>query len=92
MSKVFIIKNQDNHYLDKHDEWVDGSEAAQVFRSPHRDIALNKLIDQNIRDVSIRGELIQCELDSHNQPRVNVINPIATTESPPLQTESCDAS
>ena len=76
MSTVFIVTNQHNHYLGKHDDWVDGSEPAQLFRSPHRDVVLNKLIDANIKDFTLRAEIMSCDIDKNKLPIVEVLNPL----------------
>jgi hypothetical protein len=79
---VFVIRNQHNHYLGKHHEWLDGSHPSALFRTVHRDMAVNELIDHNIRDVSLRGEILACETDESGYPIVEVLNPIPLPETP----------
>jgi hypothetical protein len=73
---VFVIRNQHKHYLGKHGEWLDGSHPTALFRTTHRDVAVNELIDHNIRDVELRGEILDCEADASGHPLVEVLNPI----------------
>ncbi|MCB1616645.1 MAG: hypothetical protein KDI30_11575, partial [Pseudomonadales bacterium] len=43
-----------------------------LFVSPHRDIALNQLIEANARDIEARLELVDCEMDEKRLPLVEV--------------------
>ena len=74
---VFVIRNQHKHYLGRHGEWLDGSHPPALFRTQHRDAAVNELIDHTIRDIELRGEIIACEADAQGYPIVDVLNPIA---------------
>ena len=77
MKKLLVIRNQNNHYLGRHGEWLDGSHVSALFRTEHRDAALNELFETNIRDCDLRGEILECEVDKHGYPVVEVLNPIA---------------
>lgn len=80
MKQLFLIRNQHQHYLGKHGEWLDGSHPPALFRSEHRDIAVNELIDCNIKDVDLRGEIMVCDANDNGYPLVEVLNPIAPVE------------
>lgn len=80
MKTLFVIRNQNNHYLGKQGQWVDGSHRPALFRSEHRDVALNELFEVNIRDFDLRGELISVEMDDKRLPVVEVLNPIEVVE------------
>jgi hypothetical protein len=73
MSKVFIIKNQDDFYLTRQNEWNNGSEAALLFKTPHHDIALNTLIELNSKDIHLRGVIMEVETSDKGLPIVEVI-------------------
>ena len=77
MKKLLVIRNQNNHYLGRRGEWLDGSHVPALFRTEHRDAALNELFETNIRDFDLRGEILECEVDKHGYPVVEVLNPIA---------------
>lgn len=77
MKKLLVIRNQNNHYLGRRGEWLDGSHVPALFRTEHRDTALNELFETNIRDFDLRGEILECEVDKHGYPVVEVLNPIA---------------
>jgi len=66
----FIIKAQDGLLLDKHLHWVDAGDRAQLFATPHRDIALNQLIELNTKDIHLRAAVIACDSDERGNPVV----------------------
>lgn len=67
---VFILQNQHEEYLDKSLEWVRFSEANQLFKTPHRDVALNQLMELNAKDIQLRAKIISCELDKSGNPEL----------------------
>lgn len=83
MSHVFVLTNQHQQFLSKSNEWIDGREANRLFRSEHKDVAINQMFEANTRDVSLRIELLECELSSKGQPQV----PEAALGEPQLQGE-----
>ena len=80
MKTIFVIRNQNGHYLGRHGEWLDGSHVPGLFRTEHRDAAVNELVEVNLRDFDLRGEIIVCEAASGDYPVVEVLNPIVASE------------
>ena len=78
MKTLFVIRNQNDHYLGKQHDWVDGHHRPALFRTEHRDVAINELFETNIRDFDLRGEIVPVEVDKHGYPAVEVLNPIST--------------
>ncbi len=76
MKQLFVIRNQHQHYLGRNHDWVDGSHPPVLFRTPHRDMAVNELFEVNVKDFALRGEIIVCETDERGLPVVEVLNPI----------------
>ena len=68
MKAVFVIRNHHGQFLGKQGQWLDDSEAAAVYRSPHHDVALNHLIEANARDIEQRLLLLQCPLNDRDVP------------------------
>lgn len=68
MKEVFVIRNQHNQFLGKQGQWLEDSEPAAAWRSPHRDVALNHLIECNARDIEQRLVLLQCPLNDKDIP------------------------
>jgi len=65
---AFILQNQHEQYLNKSLEWVNGCDAKQLFKSPHRDVALNQLMELNAKNVQLRATVITCELNTAGNP------------------------
>lgn len=63
MSEVYIIRNQDHLYLNKQGEWVDGSDSHCLFRTAHKDEALNMKVELSVRDPQLRLTLVTGALD-----------------------------
>ncbi|SEA15593.1 hypothetical protein [Microbulbifer marinus] len=70
MSHVYVLTNQHQQFLSKSNEWIDGREANRLFRSEYKDVAINQMFEANTRDVSLRIELLQCELNPKGQPLI----------------------
>ena len=66
--KIYIIKNHDKSILGKDLEWLDGTDANQVFNTEHRDIALNQLIELNAKDINLRAQIVACDADKKGRP------------------------
>ena len=85
MKQLFVIRNQNQHYLGRHHDWLDGSHRPALFRTPYRDVAVNELFEVNVKDFALRGEIIACEADDKGYPAVEVLNPIP--DAPPVMDE-----
>ena len=67
---LYIIQSQGGQVLDKHLNWVDGVDRSQLFSTPHRDVALNQLIELNTRDIQLRARVVACDCDDRGNPVV----------------------
>ena len=74
---MFVIRNIDQHYLAKNRNWVDGRIRKLLFRTLHKDAAVNELFEAILRDPTLRGEVLEADRDNRDQPSVEVLNPIA---------------
>lgn len=86
--KIYIIKSHDESILGKDFEWLDGTDANQVFNTEHRDIALNQLIELNAKDINLRAQIIECEADKKGRP-IMLLESAATT-APASNSTSAD--
>lgn len=73
MRKAFIITNQYGHYLGKQREWLSGNDRRQLYRSEHRDDAVNTVFEMSSKDFDLRASIDECELDEQGQPRVTAV-------------------
>lgn len=63
MQEVYIIRNQDHLYLNKQGDWVDGCESHGLFRTAHKDEALNMKVELSVRHPQLRLTLVSGALD-----------------------------
>ncbi|GAA5525862.1 hypothetical protein Maes01_02435 [Microbulbifer aestuariivivens] len=90
MSHVYVLTNQHKQFLSKSNEWIDGRDANRLFRSEHKDVAINQMFEANTRNVNLRIELFECPLGPKGQPQIPAealgdpeIQPGAPQELPP---------
>ncbi len=79
MDTLFIIRNQNNQFLTRKNDWVDGSEAQALFKTPHHDIALNQLIEINTKHIDLRCELVKCQPNEKGIPVIPTLEAFADT-------------
>ncbi|MEX1669489.1 hypothetical protein AB4876_11255 [Zhongshania guokunii] len=77
MTTIFVIQNQHGHYLGKQQQWLDGRDRRLLFRTAHRDEAVNVIFEQSSKDIYLRAQPLECELDDSKQPIVKAGPPIA---------------
>ena len=70
MTDTFVIRNQLGHYWGKGKHWVDGSEPKTVMKLAHHDQAINTLVELSARDIELRGEIVEAELNARGEPKV----------------------
>lgn len=86
MASLFVLQNQHLLLLTKQREWSDGREVQRLFSTPHRDVALNEMIEVNAKDISQRIVILECETSERGQPLIP-----AEHMPPPLPTEIPEA-
>lgn len=67
---LFIIQNSRGEFLEKNMEWSAGIDANALFKTPHKDVALNQLVELNSKDFTLRAQVIPCETDEKGRPRL----------------------
>ena len=72
MSKVYVVRNQLGYFVTKQKAWECGREPKLLFRSPHRDEAINLVFELSSKDIELRAEAVAVELDEKKQPVVDV--------------------
>ena len=70
MQNLFLIHNQDGYFLGKSGDWLDGREPTQLFRTPHKDEAVNELFEANSKDVELRLSLLECTAKNRLIPTI----------------------
>lgn len=72
MSTIFILQNQEGYFLSKNKDWVDGRDANTLYRSQHKDEAINMLFEVNSRDFNLRISVKQYDTNAKNVPIIPV--------------------
>ena len=68
MSNVFVVRNQQGQFLNKQKEWQDSGDNRSLLRVKHHDEALNLVFELSSKDIYLRAQAVECELDSSNNP------------------------
>lgn len=97
MSTLFILQNQQGYFLkkvgaDKQREWIDGQEPQQLFRTMHKDEAVNMLVETNTQDVELRIQVREYDNNGKNQPIIPAddLPPPLPKEPPVTDTKKCN--
>ena len=71
MSQIFILQNQDKLFFGKSKEWVDGYDANAVYKTVHKDEAVNQMFEITSKDYKQRVKIVICELDEKALPVID---------------------
>jgi hypothetical protein len=74
---LFIIQNHQGEFLDKQLNWAPPGDIGNLFHTPHRDVALNQLIELNARDVQLRAGVVTCSADEKGRPQPDVTSTLS---------------
>ncbi len=79
MSELYILQNQDKLFLGKQKDWLDGRDRNSLFKTPHKDEAINQKVEISAKDYRQRISLLQCPLDERGLPVIQA------EDQPPAQ-------
>lgn len=65
----YILQMSDGRVLGKDLTWTSYANKNPLFNTEHHDIALNKLIELNAKDIDLRAMVTACDVD----PKGNII-------------------
>lgn len=91
MKQIFLLQNQDKLFLSKQKEWVDGRDLASLFKTSHKDEALNQLFEVNAKDFSQRIHLVTCGLKANGLPDIDPADLPPRTPAPVQESHSTGA-
>ena len=87
MSEVYVVTNQDGYFASKQKEWLDGRDPKPLFRSAHKDEAINMVFELSSKDIHVRASTLVVELNDKKQPVVEVTVPLVEEEPEQLEAE-----
>ena len=81
MSTLYILQNQHGYYLRKKSqdkktpnakvsEWVDGQDLSLLFRTIHKDEAINMQFEVNTQDIDLRITIKEYPANTRNYPDI----------------------
>lgn len=70
MTDVFILENQHHQFLDKQGNWIEPAQSSQLYRTVHRDEAINLKVEHSVRDPGLRVSIRSCSLNQKGQPQL----------------------
>ena len=54
MSNVYILQSQNNLYLSKSGDWASGDDSKILFRTQHKDEAINQKVELTVKQPELR--------------------------------------
>ncbi|MGV6806601.1 MAG: hypothetical protein ACWA5K_01690 [bacterium] len=90
---LYLLQNSDNAFLNKEMIWGTDSPRNTLFATPHRDVALNQLIELNGQDIQLRARVIECKADDKGLPILPQTEKIEeeSKEYAATESEACSA-
>lgn len=71
MSEFFILQNQAKLFLGKQKDWLDGRDPASLFKTSHKDEAINQLVEISAKDYTQRIRVLSCNLNEKGAPLIS---------------------
>ncbi len=71
MTQTFILQNQDKLFFGKNKEWVDGYDANTLYKTLHKDEAVNQMFEITSKDYKQRVKVIGCDVDEKALPIID---------------------
>lgn len=90
MSQVYILQNQHQQFLSKQMDWVDGRDANGLYKTPHKDEALNQMFEVNAKDFNQRIKVLNCPTNPKGIPqlRADLLPPITLNQAPDSESDT----
>ena len=90
---VYVIKNQSGQFLNKQQEWVAATDNHALYRTAHRDEAVNTVFEVSSKDIYLRAEAVACPVDAKGQPvpqHADLLSPRPETATDDAEAEACE--
>ena len=71
MSELFILQNQDKLFLGRQNNWLDGRDLAALFKTAHKDEALNQMVEASAKDYKQRIKVLSCSPNEKGLPLID---------------------
>lgn len=71
MSELFILQNQDKLFLGRQNNWLDGRDLAALYKTAHKDEAINQMVEASSKDYKQRIKLLSCSANEKGLPLID---------------------
>lgn len=71
MSELFILQNQDQLFLGKQKDWLDGRDLGSLFKTAHKDEAINQMFEVGSKDYTQRVKVLSCTANEKGLPIID---------------------
>ncbi|GIX31622.1 MAG: hypothetical protein KatS3mg124_2094 [Porticoccaceae bacterium] len=65
---VYLIRAQSGAFLARDLSWMHPAPGADLFATPHRDVAVNQLVELTLADPALRAQVVSCAGDGQGKP------------------------
>jgi hypothetical protein len=71
MTEIFILQNQAKLFLGKQNQWLDGRDLLSLYKTEHKDEAVNQLFEASSKDYTQRIKLVCCAVNEKGLPIID---------------------
>ena len=71
MSELFILQNQDKLFLGRQNNWLDGRDLAALYKTAHKDEAINQMVEASSKDYKQRIKILTCAANEKGLPLID---------------------
>lgn len=71
MSELFILQNQDKLFLGRQNNWLDGRDLAALYKTVHKDEAINQMFEASSKDYRQRIKILSCSANAKGLPQID---------------------
>ena len=68
MTEVYLLQNNDGLFLNKQQEWVDGSDANSLYKTAYKDDAINTKVELTVKNPQLRIKTLLCSTSDRGTP------------------------
>ncbi|WP_027328220.1 hypothetical protein [Marinimicrobium agarilyticum] len=91
MTELYILRNQQGYFLGKQKDWLDGRDRGALYKTPHKDEAINLKVEVSAKDFEQRIRILPCQADERGLPVLAVDDmPTPRAKVKPVPAEEAD--
>jgi len=82
MTDLYILQNREGLFLGKQKDWLDGRDRGALYKTPHRDEAINLKVEVSAKDFEQRITILSCQADERGLPLLGTDAVLSKADSP----------